>query len=227
MSSAGKRAAIEAYIGATGSGKGLAINRRLDELKPRRLLIWDPCGEYGARAGAVNNLPAAVEAFKRAGGGPVRVRYVPGGRLKIADAFGLLCDLAFTAGDLVFVGEELSDVTTASWAPPSWRRCNTQGRHRGLHIIGATQRPALIDKTILSGATRIRCGALEYSADIKAMADHLRRPVEEVAAIRMQQDPHPVLDYIERDKSKQETWRGRYTIKAGRVVEKRELLGST
>lgn len=224
MSSAGKRAAIEAYIGATGSGKGLAINRRLAELKPRRLLIWDPCGEYGAWAGAVHTLADACRAFLRAGGGPVRVRYVPDGRIKMGDAFGVLCQLAFSAGDCVFVAEELSDVTTASWAPPAWRRCNTQGRHRGLHIIGATQRPALIDKTILSNATRIRCGALAYDSDSRAMAAVLRRPVDEVMDIRMQQEPFPELEYIERDMSAQKTWRGCYVIKGGRIAETREQV---
>lgn len=162
---------IEAYIGASGSGKGVSIARRLKELKPRRLIVWDPRAEYSQHAERVDTLPQLVKRVGKAGAeGGFRLRYVPGPSVKLAEAFGLVCTLAFRAGDAVFVAEELSDVTSASLAPPAWRQCITQGRHQGLHVIAAAQRPALIDKTILGNCTYIRCFTLRYRDDRAAMS---------------------------------------------------------
>ena len=196
------RPRIEAYIGASGSGKGVSINRRLAELKPARLLIWDPRDEYAKHAQAFRALPGLVEAFRRARGGPVRARYVPGSSLKLPDAFGLVCALAFEAGELVFLAEELSDTTSGSYAPPAWRRVITQGRHRGLHVIGAAQRPALIDKTFLGNANYIRCFTLRYREDRAAMARALDVDEAQVQALHTVEDEArgaTTINYLERD----------------------------
>ncbi|MFT3665571.1 hypothetical protein [Piscinibacter sp.] len=194
------RPRIEAYIGASGSGKGVSVNARLRELTPRRLLIWDPRNEYDAYARAVHSLPELVKAFQKAGAGGVRVRYVPGAALKLDDAFDVVCKLAFNAGELVFVAEELSDVTTASRAPASWRQVITQGRHRALHVLGCAQRPALIDKTFLGNATYIRCFTLRYDDDRRAMAKALDVPQAQVDALEtVETEKHTTIRYIERD----------------------------
>lgn len=200
MSGAQNRARIEAYIGASGSGKGASIGRRLDELRPARLLVWDPRDEYGRHAPRAASLPDAVGKFRDAGPGPVRVRYVPGSSIKPADAFALLCRLAFEAGSLVYVAEELSDVTTPGWAPPAWRQLVTQGRHRALHVIAAAQRPALIDKSFLGNATFVRCFALRYRGDQATMADLLGVPLSTVAELRTEERAgSTVVRYVERD----------------------------
>lgn len=217
MTGAQNRPRIEAYIGASGSGKGVSIDRRLSELKPARLLIWDPRAEYGRHAPAAATLPAVVHAFSQARGGPVRVRYVPGGALKLADAFGLCCRLAFEAGELVFVAEELSDTTSASYAPPAWRQLITQGRHRAVHVIGAAQRPALIDKTFLGNATFVRCFTLRYEADRRAMAAALDVPLADVAALQTTEGTSSTrVEYLERDFRAGPAVRGGFTLKRRR-----------
>lgn len=191
---------IEAYIGASGSGKGVSINARLKELKPKRLIVWDPRDEYSDHAAQQTSLKTLALAVAKAGAGPVRVRYVPGPAMKLADAFGVVCHLAFTAGNAVFLAEELSDTTTGSYAPPSWRQVITQGRHKGLHIIGAAQRPALIDKTFLGNATYIRCFTLRYDEDRRAMAKALDVPQERVNALRTKDDGRRTdIHFLERD----------------------------
>lgn len=194
------RPMVWAYIGASGSGKGVSINKALAQLKPQRLLIWDPRDEYGKHAKKITTLPALVAEFKKAGAGPVRVRYVAGSSMPLAQAFALVCALAFEVGSLVFLAEELSDVTTASQAPAAWRRCITQGRHRGLHIIGAAQRPALIDKTFLGNCTFIRCFTLRYSDDRAAMAKALDVPLADVSALQtVETDKATTIAFLERD----------------------------
>lgn len=191
---------IEAYIGASGSGKGVSINRRLVELKAHRLLIWDPRDEYGKHAKACTTHADLLAVFKRAKGGPVKARFVPSEASPLAESFAFVCALAFRAGDLVFVAEELSDVTTASHAPAAWRKCITQGRHRALRIIGAAQRPALIDKTFLGNATYIRVFTLRYRADRQAVAEALDVPLAQVSALQTIEEPgRTVIAYLERD----------------------------
>ncbi len=186
--------AIEAYIGASGSGKGVSIAARLRDLNPARLVIWDPRNEYGQHARPLTSLAALVADIRRAGpAGGFRLRYVPGGGLKLAEAFDLVCKVVFAAGNMVFVAEELSDVTTASHAPPAWRRITTQGRHAGLQILGASQRPTLIDKTFLANCTRVRCFQLGYDDDIEKMAKELRTPADVVAGLVTRDTPGGAL----------------------------------
>jgi hypothetical protein len=194
---------IEAYVGASGSGKGVSITRRLEVLKPRRLLIWDPRGEYAQHAKAVT-MQQAVATVAGSKGGPFALRVVHDGKTAPDQAFGLMCKLAFTGGDMLFLAEELSDVTTASRAPPAWRQCLTQGRHKHLHILGAAQRPALIDKTFLGNCTLVRCFTLRYAPDRAAMALALDVPIERVAALQTVEKEtasHQVteINFIERD----------------------------
>lgn len=191
---------IEAYIGASGSGKGVSINRRLAELKPARLLIWDPRNEYAKHAPAYTSLRELVAAFAKAGGKPIKARFVAGDSLPLEQQFAVICRLAFEAGNLVFLAEELSDVTSASRAPPAWKKVITQGRHQALHIMGAAQRPALIDKTLLGNCTYVRCFTLRYDDDRRAMAKALDVDQARVNALRTVKDHRGVvIGYLERD----------------------------
>ena len=191
---------IEAYIGASGSGKGVSLTRRLKELRPARLIIWDPRDEYGATARRFVNLTPMVQHVRQAGAGGFKVRYVPGAAMALDKAFATVCDMAFHAGNLVFLAEELSDVTTASQAPPAWRRVITQGRHQALHVLGAAQRPALIDKTLLGNCTYIRCFTLRYSDDRRAMAKAMDVPEARITElVTTEAENGVVINYLERD----------------------------
>jgi hypothetical protein len=191
---------VEAYIGASGSGKGVSISSRLRELKPARLLVWDPRAEYAEHVRLVATPAGAVRAMVAAGAGRYSIAVRPMVALPLEEQFSLVCRAAFASGDCVLVAEELSDVTSASRAPPAWRQCVTQGRHRGLHIIAAAQRPALIDKTILGNATFLRCFTLRYDADRRAMAQALDVGQDRIDALRTEELGGVVrIQYLERD----------------------------
>lgn len=223
------RARIEAYIGASGSGKGVSINARLRELQPARLLIWDPRAEYGEHARPVHRLADLVRAVVAAGpGGGFRLRYVPGAAVDLDKPFALVCRLAFAAGNLVFLAEELSDVTQPSYAPPAWRQVITQGRHKGLHVLGAAQRPTLIDKTFLANCTRVRCGALGYADDRRRMAMELDAPAELVESLQSADVPGGGvrLSMLERDRQARTLEAVTVEIsRAGRMRETRKPAG--
>lgn len=209
MTPAPQQPRIEAYIGASGSGKGVSLSRRLAELRPDRLVIWDPRDEYGKAATRCATL-AELVAARRRGGEHFRVRYVhQAGSLD--DAFAWLCRWVFELGAVVFVAEELSDVTTAGHAPADWRRVITQGRHRGLHVLAAAQRPALIDKTLLGNCTYLRCFTLRYLADRRAMAAAMDVPEAQIAElVTTEAKGATTINYLERD------FREGYT-RAGRI----------
>lgn len=219
------RPELEAYVGMTGSGKGVSIERRLQELKPARLLIWDPRDEYERHGQRFESLRLLVDAWIRAGAGPLRTRYVPTAQVDPEQAFAVLCRLAFEVGDCTLLAEELSDVTKPSWAPAAWRRCVTQGRHRGMRIMGATQRPALIDKTFLSAATRVRCCMLGYAEDRATMARELDCPVELVQELTTDEsDGRTVVRYVERHRRERRLYAGEITLAGAKVTEKRQEI---
>ena len=219
---------IEAYIGASGSGKGVSINARLRELQPARLVLWDPRNEYGKHARAVTSLALLVRDVGAAGkAGPIRVRFVPGGTIKLADAFDVVCKLVFACGNLVFVAEELSDVTTASHAPPAWRRITTQGRHAGLHVLGAAQRPTLIDKTFLANCTRVRCFQLGYESDIQTMAKEVRAPAELLAGLVTRDTPGGAdIRGLEYERRTRELWAVQIRVNSRGATETRAPIVS-
>lgn len=190
---------IRAYVGTTGSGKGVSVRAHLRDTKPARLLIWDPLGEYGE---FVTRTVARIDQLALAAKAPAfRVAFYPGpDSEKFADPFALFCRIAFAAGDLTMLVEELADVTRPSWAPMPWRRCTKQGRHRKLKIVAATQRPADVDKNFLGAATMIRCFMLGEPADEKTMAERLRVPLADVQQlVTVEKGSTTTINYLERD----------------------------
>lgn len=189
---------IRAYIGATGSGKGVSIREHLTREKPLRLIVWDPLNEYGKFAKPVRTLSELAKSVRAE---RFAVAFSPGANPKeFAAKFAMFCRIAFAAGNLKMLVEELADVTGPSFAPLEWRRCTTQGRHRGLRIVAASQRPAQVDKQFLGGCTYIRCFTLRYPADRAAMAGAMDIAVTDIATLStIENAGATVITYVEKD----------------------------
>lgn len=170
------KAKIHAVIGASGTGKSSYIKAELLR-KYSQLLVWSPLEEtddYQSFCGGVvvrkiTDLVAQVKAGARA------IVYWPasGNDKALKQQFDLFCRVAFECVGAHVLVEELSQVTMPSWAPPAWKKLSTAGRHRGLTLIGVSQRPANIDKDFLGNCTEVRCYRVNYDADAKVMADSL------------------------------------------------------
>ena len=180
-------ARIWGIMAASGSGKGLYIKQFLATEKPARLVVWDYKDEYSDHAPRlVHSLEAVRVAMIKAGTGPLLIRYKckPGTSTKQTMAeFEGLCRLVQAWGKCCFIAEELSNVTTPSWAPAAWREMSTGGRHELVHIIGVAQNPALIDKTFLSNCTLIHVGPLREYRHRQAVARSMDVPVEQITAL--------------------------------------------
>lgn len=182
MTTAIKRADVRAFVGATGSGKGVGIQQHLKELKPQRLVIFDPMHEYGRQGQVHQKIAPLLRAMGRAN---FKLVWQPADDTDydskaFKNEFSLLCQAVFRAGYVCFLVEELELVTKPAWAPPAWRNCTKRGRHQGLVIIAATQRPADADKAFWSSCTYIRCHALRETEDGQRMAKVLKVPYEQI-----------------------------------------------
>lgn len=191
------KASIIAVIGASGSGKGVFIKKKLRSGKPQRLIIFDPMGEYGEFATIVTKMADVVAAVKNK---QFKIALKPD-NAKRKEQFNLLCKIAYSLGACWFVVDELSLVTKANFAPENWQDVSMRGRHKGMTVIGASQRPASIDKDFFGNATTIRTGRLNFAADVKTMANVLRVPGHEISELNP-------LHYIERDMNTGNVTRG-------------------
>lgn len=188
------QARIWAVLGASGTGKGLWIKQQLRTLKPKRLIVWDFMDEYGEFAPAYASLEAIRKAMIAAKGGPFKARYVArgAGEKALRREFEVLCELVYAWGQCMFIAEELSNVTTPSWAPGAWRKMSTSGRHCGVHIIGTSQTPALVDKTFLANCTLVHISALRTNSHREYVAQNIDVDVDEIKALKP-------FEWIERD----------------------------
>lgn len=191
-------------MGASGSGKSLAVKTWLENSPPARLLIWDPMDEYGPYATRVPTLRAMVDAMRA--GREFKLRLVPSGdAAKVQERFAVFCALAYAAGELTLIVEELQLVTSPSRAPAEWSDCTLRGRHRGLVVIGVSQRPASVDKNFFGNATRVRSGRLNYADDVRCMANVLSVPEADIAALKP-------LQYVERVMATGDVTRGEIAV---------------
>lgn len=195
---------VIAVIGATGSGKGVYIKNYELKKSDKRLLIWDYMQEY---AGFVDLSTASLQAVIQAMSAKTfRIAFKPSYDDKTrARQFDLFCKAAVAAGNLRLVVEELAFVTSPTHAPAGWKAVSSIGRHKGLRVIGASQRPAQVDKAFWSNCTEIHCGFLNFEADQKVMAQTLCVPVEAVQAL----EP---LEYIHRNVRTKKNVQGKVKI---------------
>lgn len=173
---------VIAVIGATGSGKGVFIKNYALKKSDTRLLIWDYMQEYGPLVDlSTATLAAAVQGI---GAARFKIAFRPSYDDKVrAKQFDVFCKAAVAAGQLRMVVEELAFVTSPSFAPAGWKAATSIGRHKGLRLIGASQRPAQVDKAFWSNCTEIHCGFLNYDDDQKTMARALGVDIADIQGL--------------------------------------------
>src|SRR3989338_3193462 len=128
------KARIIAVVGASGTGKGRYIKTELLPQIAAQVVVWSALERSDNYAGilrvpATESLADMIAAW-RAGKSAV---YVPPQNPKlIGEAFSLFCRAAWCMAGAVVLVEELSRVTSPSYAPPAWRDLSTAGRHQGI-----------------------------------------------------------------------------------------------
>lgn len=174
------KADIRAVLGAPGTGKSHYTKAEI--AKAKRLMVWDLEDEYQELTAL--SLKELTHQLHQAGKGSFKFRYIPSTDEKKRQVeFDLFCRLAMAIGNVLLIVEELRFVTQPSRAPAGWAGITLRGRKRGVKVIGTSQRPASIDKDFLGSATLIRCGALNYPEDRKAVAMVMGISPDDVAGL--------------------------------------------
>lgn len=172
------KANIFAVIGATGTGKGWYIKTKILPLAGR-VFVWSPLEEsdnYSAilKVKPLRGFPGIRGLIDAWMAGKSAV-FVPSNNPKLMkEEFLLFCRAAWHFKGAAIHVEELSNVTSPTHAVPPWKKLSTACRHQGTMLIGASQRPAQVDKDFLGGVTEIVCFRLMYENDAKVMASVLR-----------------------------------------------------
>lgn len=171
------KASIHAVMGATGTAKTTHVMRCIKRGRPGRLLVWDAKGEFAHEGYAkpVTRISEVAEIIKKAGPrGRFALAFQPSGDDKQRKRdFSRLCLLAFYAGNVWLIAEELAEVTLSNWAPEGWRKVTTQGRSRGVTIYALSQSPAWVDKFFWGNCSTIRTGRLVEFEHAKTMAENI------------------------------------------------------
>ncbi|MRT01135.1 hypothetical protein GJQ57_21030 [Ralstonia pickettii] len=184
-------ARIIGVVGRSGSGKGLFVKGELRKTRAP-ILVWSPLEQTDQYAGVikgemVTTIAALVAAIKA---GKKRLVFVPAGDIKAA--FDRFCRIAWELRGWTIVVEELSRVTTPSWAPPAWRNLSTAGRHQGLTIYGTAQRPAQVDKDFFGNCSEVRTYCVGYQNDAQTMANVMFIKAADILAL-------PKFHYLHRN----------------------------
>lgn len=195
----GNSADIIGVVGASGMGKGLFVKAYLRSLpRSRAIVVWSPLEETDDYAGVIGGavVRSIAELVKAIKAGAKRLVLVPESLNTKAfkETFDRFCRIVWELPGWAVVVEELSQVTTASWAPPAWKKLSTAGRHRGITLIGLSQRPAQVDKDFFGNCSEIRTYAVGYKSDAVAMAETMFLDYRDVLKLQK-------FQYIHRDKA--------------------------
>lgn len=194
-----------AAFGARGTGKTAWVKQQLAAPKAARLMVWDykhdsSLGEVGQ--GFTSWPKFVAECSKKT----FRARYLVNPDFDPHEQFDAFCALAWREGNLVMFVDELAEVTKANKAPGTWRKCVNVGRSydngtKALSIIGASQRPAEVDKSFLANCDVIHTGRLGDIADAKRFAASWGIGADELVNL-------PDLSWVEKRADSKEITRG-------------------
>jgi hypothetical protein len=163
-----------AAFGATGTGKTAWILQVLERMKPTRLMVWDFKAD-SALAGLGQAYPVWADFVRACTQKRFVARYQVDWSRDVAEQFAAFCMLAWREGNLVMFVDELAEVTKAQKAPPIWRKCVNVGRSyddgkKSISILGASQRPAEVDKSFTGNADVVHVGRMGNLAEAKMFA---------------------------------------------------------
>ncbi|WP_411991368.1 hypothetical protein [Agarivorans sp. DSG3-1] len=166
------------FIGVSRSGKSVPVKRIVE--KQKRVLAFDPKGEYVAQMG--------FKGFTDKGEFLKAVRECTGGgkfSLIASDpkSFQFFCDVAFNwnrQAPAAVVCEELAAVTNSSKAAGAWGRLINQGLAYQPLIIGTVQRGQEVDKTLMNNASFVHVCRHNTDDDAAYIASKLGISVTEI-----------------------------------------------
>jgi len=150
-------------FGGRGTGKSFRVKKLIRG--EARLIVLDIMAEYKMGTIINGDLLALSSLARRK-----KFRAIFRPDFKHLDVqFHYICRIAQAAGNLLLVIEELNKVTRPGHAPAAWQDITSRGRHAGVRIIGASQRPAGVDKDFIGNMTECFAGRMTYDDDWRSL----------------------------------------------------------
>lgn len=187
-------------IGRSGCGKS-SLGKFIQKFFPRKFII-DSLDEYPSHETDIHNFEEFIAFMKIA---PelksfTRVIKFHAGETNRKMIFEHYMKGFYYLGNCLIVIEEAQDYCSPHDIGHWFKLCMTSGRHKNLSFIFTTQRPALINGTVLSQSTHIFAGNLLNKYDNATMAGLMDRDRKEFSKLKNfeffwfcpQRDPHTV-----------------------------------
>ena len=169
-------------IGRTQSGKTFWTMRQISSAG--RLIVYSTKREEVGYPGVYfDALEGERETFLEfwgrceQAGGNYRIVYRPRDIFDPAE-FESVCRLAYAAGNVTLVAEEVMSYCTATTIGPAFKTLLTAGATRGIHCYLLTQRPFKIPREITSQARRAIIFAVHEAGDV----EYIRQTFGQAAA---------------------------------------------
>lgn len=165
-------------FGLKGSGKTHLV-RRLLASHPR-VLIVDTQREYGSVAVELGSLAQLADYLDHTAG-RWRVAYF---NTHLEDEFPLLCQAAWSIGDLLFVVEEVDRFCSPAWIGDEFFQVVNYGRHapggaaagaRPVDYLAVSRTPADVNRALTRQAYEVYCFTLSEPRDIDHLAKWIGR----------------------------------------------------
>lgn len=140
-------------MGQTGRGKSEFLKRAIIPYIAK-YIIWDIKFEYSKFGRAIHSITELKSAVLTKG--CFKIIYQPLPKADLIKEFEAVCIfiLEYLRG-FTFIVDELQLVAPQNRITPNFKRVITTGRSMGIGVLCATQRPQLIDKTILTQCEHI------------------------------------------------------------------------
>lgn len=178
-----KDAGVSLLVGRRGTGKTTRLRKLIKG--ERRLIVFSPIPEW-PDLDLVRNLKDLAYLVRR--DRAFRIQYMPPDDQE-AHALDALCRSVLfplqqpyfegvrRAQKLCLVVDELNLAfgSRRESAAPAFRRAVLQGRHYGLELIGATQRPALVSPDFRDNCEALYIGALSDATSLGAIGQLVGR----------------------------------------------------
>lgn len=154
-----ERGEMFSVIGMSRCGKTSYTIAKVKQLKSKKLLVWDPAGQFANKLGCktIRNARELWQIIKgNAGNGKYALTFMGDGKDKMKE-FSNFCYIAFYWGIIspcTVVAEELGQVTNPAKATGYWYVLTSNGLKYGINIFGIAQRTQEIDKTLLGNCSK-------------------------------------------------------------------------
>lgn len=177
-----------AIFGTRGTGKS-HLARMINDIYPRSVIIdpakdWTKAGLDAEIVTTFDQFANKLTQYKNNGLNKFRIifQFHPDEQNK-EEQLNHVLRLCFHFKNIQVVIDEVQLFSNPHYLPKYLENCLFVGRHEGLSIMAITQRPARINKSILSQSAHVFCGQLHDKNDLKAVGNFLNEDSEKLVSL--------------------------------------------